>query len=1010
MTRLLLSIVLCLTICIVRSQSNLLMARLTTANGLSSNEVMGVWQDNKGFIWTGSTNSLQRFDGKRFMSFGASRGPKNFPSRVIQQVTGDAEGNLWLKAGNEYGIYDRSTFSFKVIPVKSGQVLSGNHELVTDAAGHIYIIYYRQAIVCYDKTAGCFSDKLPFELPKGWKPVTVFFDNNKKNYWLGCDSGLALYNTTNRQLRDGKQAGEDNPLLNSKQFSGIRNFYIDKSRRQWLIYWPEEAPLARYACYSEKTNTFTNDTAGLANAVSNYYDIRKIFETHRGVIWMYGDDVMMGYDSTQKRFINNAAGTVSQFGIKINTVYSMVEDREKSVWAATDAGLFSFSPEIPPVVNYVLRTESGQNNISSLHEINNQLWICSWGKGLLVLDSTFQRMKVDQVYNHLTGDQLNNARLAWSLAQSSITGEVWVGCQRGWLQVVDPVHLTGKMLHPDIFNNSTIRQIAEDKLGNIWLGTQSGRLVKYHPQKTAAANFELVNESGNQINKLFIDKLNRLWVCTGRNGLFCLDTKDNQTIYHFNSQGDPGKQLSDNYVTGIAQVNDSIFAIAATSFQLLNTNTGTVKIFSYADGVSSNRILGLVTDAAGNTWIGTSNGISRYNYAANNFIRYTDRDGFGPLEKVGESNLLFTNNMLAMAGRNQFSVFDPSKFNRINTPPPVEISDIRLFSRFLPVDSLLAEKNVSFNYKQHSLTFYFSSCSFLLNDKLKYFYKLSNGDNDWQPADNSLSANYTMLPPGKYSFQVFCETEQHVRSPITSFNFTIQPPFYERAWFIVLVALLILAEVFFIYRIRRNRREAVERMRTQVARDLHDDMGSTLSTINILSTMAEKKLDSDATKSQEYITRIKDNSHRMMEAMDDIVWSIKPSNDSMQKIAGRMREFSTGVLEAKNINLQFRVDENVLLVKLNMAARRDFFLVFKEAINNIAKYAGATTVSVQVSFHANRLVLMIKDDGIGFDAEKADTGNGLNNMQKRADNLNGRLSIQSKAGLGTQITLNIPTR
>jgi signal transduction histidine kinase len=201
---------------------------------------------------------------------------------------------------------------------------------------------------------------------------------------------------------------------------------------------------------------------------------------------------------------------------------------------------------------------------------------------------------------------------------------------------------------------------------------------------------------------------------------------------------------------------------------------------------------------------------------------------------------------------------------------------------------------------------------------------------------------------------------------------------------------------------------AVEKLRNKVARDLHDDMGSTLSTINILSSMAKSRMHTNQVQASDYISKISDNSQRMMEAMDDIVWSIKPDNDTMQKITGRMREFATSVLEAKDIDLYFKVDEAVKDVKLNMEARRDFFLIFKEAVNNIAKYSKATSVNIHVSCNHNRLSLFIKDDGVGFYVDAADNGNGLGNMQKRTESLKGKLDLLSGPGEGTQINLQVP--
>ncbi|MGB8194039.1 MAG: ATP-binding protein, partial [Chitinophagaceae bacterium] len=184
--------------------------------------------------------------------------------------------------------------------------------------------------------------------------------------------------------------------------------------------------------------------------------------------------------------------------------------------------------------------------------------------------------------------------------------------------------------------------------------------------------------------------------------------------------------------------------------------------------------------------------------------------------------------------------------------------------------------------------------------------------------------------------------------------------------------------------------------------------GSTLSTINILSEMAKMKVEKDTAKTSEYISKISDNSNRMMEAMDDIVWSINPMNDSMQRITARMREFATSVLEAKDIEVTFRVDERVKDLRLDMEARRDFFLIFKEAVNNIAKYSDCKRASIEVTIHGNKLAMLIRDDGKGFDVQQADSGNGLSNMKKRAESLNGVVSIESVKGIGTKVRLEAP--
>ncbi|MGI8637512.1 MAG: ATP-binding protein, partial [Segetibacter sp.] len=269
-------------------------------------------------------------------------------------------------------------------------------------------------------------------------------------------------------------------------------------------------------------------------------------------------------------------------------------------------------------------------------------------------------------------------------------------------------------------------------------------------------------------------------------------------------------------------------------------------------------------------------------------------------------------------------------------------------------------------------------------------------DKDWIKADRSYSLNYSLLPPGRYSFKIYCENIEGIRcAKITDLNIHITPPYFKTWWFKSFLLFVVALLIYALHDIRLNRLLAVETLRNRVARDLHDDMGSTLSTINILSSMAKNKMEVDKFKTGEYLNKISEYSERMMDAMDDIVWSIKPSNDNMHKITARMREFATNVLEAKEIDFEFAIDEEVYDVKLNMEARRDFFLIFKEAVNNSAKYSKATKLLMRLTMKNKKLLLVVKDDGTGFELAEAD-GNGLGNMQKRAEQLNGHLTIDTK--------------
>ena len=286
---------------------------------------------------------------------------------------------------------------------------------------------------------------------------------------------------------------------------------------------------------------------------------------------------------------------------------------------------------------------------------------------------------------------------------------------------------------------------------------------------------------------------------------------------------------------------------------------------------------------------------------------------------------------------------------------------------------------------------------------------LEGVDKDWIRSDNTQSVNYTLLPPGNYNFKVRCQNDQGIFCKnITSVPILIHHPYWQTWWFRCIYFTFIVAIAFLIYKMRIKQLLAVEKIRHRVARDLHDDMGSTLSTINILSMMAKNKIKVDHAKASEYIGKITDNSTRMMESMDDIIWNINPANDDMHKIIARMREFATNSIESKDIILHFSVEPSIDVVHLNTEQRRDLFLVFKEAVNNVAKYAQCTILQISLGYYDKKFYLSIIDNGIGFNVEESDNGIGIKNMQRRAYNLKGELTINSVPSTGTSIYLNFP--
>jgi len=416
-----------------------------------------------------------------------------------------------------------------------------------------------------------------------------------------------------------------------------------------------------------------------------------------------------------------------------------------------------------------------------------------------------------------------------------------------------------------------------------------------------------------------------------------------------------------------------------------------------------------------NCWLGGSNGIFKLNIATRTLTQFTQQDELITVHNnsyVPERSTPLRSGWLAFGGNQHLVIFNPAEYNNSMAPPNVSITGFQLNGRYLPEDSLSLPGSIAIPYEHRVFSIEFAAINFMQKGRLLYEYKLEGLNDDWISLATPTAINYNFIPHGHYRFLVRAKNELGQYSPTTtSLRIYIAPPFWKTAWFYILIGLIIASILFYLHRLRLQKLLHVEKVRSRLARDLHDDMGSTLSTINILSNMALQQQSLDEAKSKAYMNTISSSTSQMMEAMDDIVWSINPVNDNIAKIVARMKETAGTVLEPQQIDYHFDVSPSVTELHLSMDARREIFLIFKEAINNIVKYARATHVLLSFNRKGNNLLLTIEDNGAGFEIahpESAVRGNGLKNMEKRAAMLKGKLSINSQVGKGTSINLLMP--
>ena len=329
------------------------------------------------------------------------------------------------------------------------------------------------------------------------------------------------------------------------------------------------------------------------------------------------------------------------------------------------------------------------------------------------------------------------------------------------------------------------------------------------------------------------------------------------------------------------------------------------------------------------------------------------------------------------------------EINQKSFPLPTGINDLQ---------------ELSLRYNDNQITIETGIIDYYTKGNSNIRYKLEEINGDWQIAPDNYTIRYDGLPPGKYRLVMQASNAANdFNGPEKILFIHINPPFWQTWWFRTLIVLAAIGTIYGIYRYRLQQVLRLQNIRNRIAADLHDDIGSTLNSISVYSEVAKK----DPARQTHALNMIGESSRKVIDAMSDIVWTINPENDSFEKIILRMRSLCYNLFRAKKIDFIFKADENLNSLKLSLEERRNFYLIFKEAINNLVKYSGANRVSITLANNSNTTILIIRDNGAGFDSAQKYNGNGLINMKKRADEMKAQLMIESGKGEGTSIQLNL---
>lgn len=988
--------------CIAQSPGYLFQ-RLGVKDGLFEETVHGVQQDAKGFIWINFRTLIQRYDGYRLISFFPGN---QLPEGNVRGLQVDKKNRLWLLSGDAtLGYLDPDNFSYH--PVKVNIPAGFNHTVTgmyVNRQDQVMLIWDKQGMVTYTGESGVADMKNnPFTLPRGWEPVHVW-QAPDNNYWIGSINGLVKYNTARKSLSYRGHNDDHDPAISAYgEMKMINLVYVDSADNCWVVTWEGGLTIQSF---SRRSGERTEWSGIISKASGNgYYVPFGITETAGNELWLTGSGILCRINTERKTVDFIPRQSPGEYSIYYDIIFLLYEDREKNIWVGTNKGLFRFNPQGQFFTIMPLKRPGNVGVVDGevtdlLETADGELLVSTWGNGIFTYNKNLQAAAPVNVF----GKNALEGTMVWSMLQRP-NGDIWCGMQNGALYIFEAA--TRKFIHelPPAAEGKTIRQLIADHDGNIWLGTHGGAIIKWD---TKTRQYTKVFTSAGVISNIYADNQNRIWAGTDRDGLYVLDVKDGKVLQHYTSNGPKGKKLLINGVADLLQYNDSIFYIAGNGLSILNVNTGNFKYYTIDRGLPSANISNLVKDDNGYIWMTCGSGILSYHPVKSKLSHFNAADGVHNYNFTYGAGRRLKNGNIAFGTNKDFLVFNPGELSkRVYAPPRVQIAGIEIMGENKNVDSVVKLPVIRLKYNQNAFKFFFTTL--LYKDVVNVYYQLEGIDKSWKQAGKQNIVEYNYLPPGHYTLNAACFSEDgKTPGEITRIKFFIRAPFYQQWWFIGLVAMIAGGVLFWLDRERIKRRDSLHKMRADIAGNLHRDVNTALQNINILSEMARLKADKDIEKSKEFIEQIHGKSNTMMIALDDMLWSIDPANDSMEKTILRMQEFIESLSNRNNVVVSMLVDDKVKKLNLNMQLRHDAFIFLRDSIRMIVS-TGVKSCRVHISFERNIIFFTVQYDNDCCDLQQLSNYLHSTDMQNRMKAINASLETDIRKNTSV-LSVKVPVK
>ena len=992
-------------------------------NGLSHYGVSGIAKDSKGFVWVSTIDGLNKLDGNTIKKYYSNSAKKNsLPNNYIINITSDSIGYIWIaEYGN--GVVRLNPISEKMDTCTYEDGLGRNYMQKTISG--IFFDKFRNTIwvsgndgLYFIKYGSLILHKVKDTNPKKILDSCIRYDlrtDAENMLWIATSKGLLKYNPTsgNYDIYDKIASNNKTPYCTK--------VFIDNKQNVWAGCYDYSLLLL-----NKTTNKFISfDMPGPEAYVFNIFQTNILADSN--LLFINASAGVFAFDINKKKFDNEASILSSKKSpLQSAVAKTLIVDNE--LWlGTTNNGLYYYNPSknifsILPTDKLYKKPKTYFDELLTIvpdkQDVSQKkLLIGTIGKGLQYLNTANNTLL--PVEDELKKYFLKNRRAIFKILQTN-NNDKWIALDKGgllyWNSVdkkITEFNFAEKGLKSDIL------EVYEDSKHNIWACGRGGILFK------AKTNAEFIKiempekiygdlKLADAFLSIKEDLNSNIW-CSASNEWNILPTivriNSAMQVKQFYNKENSKTTLPEKVLIRNIAINNVGEAVCTTWKGIITWNTKVQEpkftLHTTTDGLIGNWTNRVVVDKNGIFWITTQLGLSRYDAKTKTFINFDKADGL-PMYDLYDISEPSNGNMIYMPVGDHIVAFDITNKALAQNKPTALITSFKVNNElFLDKESgklIFDDADVDLGPNENNISIEFSILDFDNADKIEYAYKLEGIDKEWQYT-NSNTINFN-LPYGDYKFLLKAKNSAGIwSSSINGINIYIEKHFYQKWWFIALCILSLIGIVYWLVTRRIKRLKHIYNLKSNIARDLHDEIGSVLTSINILSKISANNIENDAVKSKALLEKIIVQSKDVQNNMSDIVWALKANNETIENTAVKMNQYLAEILDPIKIPYTFNVDEKLLQKHLQIKQHKDFFMIYREVLNNIVKHANCTQVSINLYTEKTEMILSIADNGIGFNMQSSNTGNGLKNIQFRANKINAKLSVESKIGAGTTVKL-----